>query len=184
VLCYVLDLSEEDPANALAVLRAELGAYDPALAARPAVVVGNKLDLPAARDRAAAARNAAAPHPFLALSALTGEGVDELSPALARAVGEARDARPLEDEPAVLRIRPDAVKVEVSRENGAYRVHDPRAEGLVARFDLTNPDAVRYVQERLVGLGVEDALQRAGAKAGDEVRIGAEAFEFIPERDA
>jgi Obg family GTPase CgtA-like protein len=40
------------------------------------------------------------------------------------------------------------------------------------------------VQERLAGLGVEDALSRAGAKAGDEVRIGEEAFEFIPEHGA
>ncbi|MFY9588316.1 MAG: Obg family GTPase CgtA, partial [Actinomycetota bacterium] len=184
VLCYVLDLSEEDPAGALEVLRAELTSYDPGLAARAAVVAGNKIDLPAARERVGAARKPATPGGFFAVSALTGEGIEELSAALARAVGEERAAPPREEETAVLRIRPDAVRVEVLRENGAFRVRDPRAEKLVARFDLTNPDAVRYVQERLVGFGVEDALQRAGAKAGDEVRIGAEAFEFIPERDA
>ncbi len=184
VLCHVLDLSEDDPAAALAVLRAELAAYDTALTERPAVVAGNKIDLAAARERDAEARAAAAPYPFFPVSALTGEGVEQLSAALANAVAGQRDAHPPEEEPSVLRIRPDAVRVEVVRENGAYRVRDARAEKLVARFDLTNADAVRYVQERLVGLGVEDALQRAGAQAGDEVRIGAEAFEFIPERDA
>ena len=52
-LVLVVDLSAEDPAADLAVLRAELGAYDPALAARPAVVVGTKADLvDDARERA------------------------------------------------------------------------------------------------------------------------------------
>ena len=89
-----------------------------------------------------------------------------------------------DEQPSILRIRPDAVTVEVLRENGAYRVRNSNAERLVARFDLTNADAVRYVQERLVGLGVEDALARAGAKPGDEVRIGGESFEFVPEHDS
>ncbi len=178
VLCYVVDLSEEAPEDVLAVLRAELAAYDSNLVERATVVAGNKIDLPAARDRVVAMSAG----PFYPVSALTGEGIDELSNALAKAVAADRAARPPEEEPAVLRIRPESQSVEVRRENGAYRVHDPRAERLVARFDLTNPDAVRYVQERLAGLGVETALERAGAKAGDEVRIGAEAFEFIPER--
>jgi GTP-binding protein len=184
VLCFVLDLAEENPAAALAVLLDELRAYDPALSERTAIVAGNKIDMPEAKGRVEEARAAAGARPFHAVSALTGEGVD----ALARALGEAVAAVDVEaesaKEPAVLRIRPESEGVEVLRENGAYRVHNPKAERLVSRFDLSNPDAVRYVQERLVGLGVEDALARAGAKEGDEVRIGDESFEFTPEHSA
>jgi len=184
VLCFVLDLAEEDPAGALSVLVAELHAYDPLLAERAAIVAGNKIDIAAAKERADEARSAAGARAFHAVSALTGEGVDSLTRALGEAVAavdvEAESAK----EPAVLRIRPESEGVEVLRENGAYRVRNPKAERLVSRFDLTNPDAVRYVQERLVGLGVEDALARAGAKEGDEVRIGEEAFEFTPEQSA
>jgi GTP-binding protein len=185
VLCYVLDLAaEEDPAETLNVLANELRSYDPALADRATIVAGNKIDLAGATERLEAARTAAGVRTLLPVSALTGDGVEELARVLAGAVEAQREAGGRDEAPAVLRIRPEHEGVEVIRENGAYRVRNPRAERLVSRFDLTNADAVRYVQERLAGLGVEDALSRAGAKAGDEVRIGEEAFEFIPEHGA
>ena len=34
---------------------------------------------------------------------------------------------------------------------------------------------------RLARLGVDDALEKAGAEKGDEVRIGELSFEFTPE---
>jgi GTP-binding protein len=184
VLCFVLDLAEDDPEAALGTLRAELAAYGGGLTEQEAVVVGNKIDLPAARERIAEARAAAQPRPYLAVSALSGEGIEELAAALADAVVRDRAEQSSREVPTLVRIRPEKDAVEVRRENGAYRVRSPRAERLVSRFDLTNDDAVRYVQERLVALGVEDALSRAGAKAGDEVRIGEQAFEFTPEGDA
>ncbi len=185
VLCFVVDVSAGDPAEAIATLQRELTAYDAALVERTAFFAANKIDLPEAKERLDEARAAWGRDGFFPVSALTGEGVDDL----ARAIGEdiaaqeaaAKSATPL---PNVLRIRPTSDAVQVLRENQAYRVQSPRAERLVSRFDLTNPDAVRYVQDRLVSLGVEEALSKAGAKAGDEVRIGDEAFEFIPERSA
>ena len=54
-LVLVVDLSAPDPAADLAVLRAELAAYDETLAARPAVIVGTKADLVEDARAAAAA---------------------------------------------------------------------------------------------------------------------------------
>ncbi len=184
VLCYVIDLADGDPAETLRILRGELAAYDEALAARAALVAGNKVDLAAGLDRAAEAASASEPAPFFAVSALTGEGVGALADALAAAVERERAARTDAEEPIVLRLRPEPSGVEVRRENGAYRVLNAEAERLIARFDLTNTDAVRYVQERLVSLGVEEALERAGAREGDEVRIGEQAFDYTPERSS
>ena len=184
VLCFVIDLSAGDPQEALSVLLAELRAFDPSLAERASIVAGNKVDLPEARARLSEAARAAGGRSLLAVSALNGEGIEALADALGAAVATSRIGDDANEQPSILRIRPDAVTVEVLRENGAYRVRNSNAERLVARFDLTNADAVRYVQERLVGLGVEDALARAGAKPGDEVRIGGESFEFVPEHDS
>ena len=184
VLCYVVDVAADDAAEAFEVLRAELASYDPDLVRRRSIAAANKVDLLGTREKLEEARRAWGGEDFHAVSALTGEGVDELAGALGEAVEAERAAEAASEEPSILRIRPEKDAVEVARENEAYRVRSDKAERLVARFDLTNPDAVRYVQERLVGLGVEDALARAGAKEGDEVRIGGESFEFIPERTA
>jgi GTP-binding protein len=51
-------------------------------------------------------------------------------------------------------------------------------ERLVAKADLENEEAVRYLQEVMERAGVSDALRRAGAKPGDDVAIGAAEFEF------
>src|SRR5439155_23696922 len=156
VLCFVIDLSAGDPQEALSVLLAELRAFDPSLAERASIVAGNKVDLPEARARLSEAARAAGGRSLLAVSALNGEGIEALADALGAAVATSRIGDDANEQPSILRIRPDAVTVEVLRENGAYRVRNSNAERLVARFDLTNADAVRYVQERLVGLGVED----------------------------
>ena len=45
--------------------------------------------------------------------------------------------------------------------------------------DLTNVEAVAYVQERFRRMGVERALQRAGAREGDLVRVGSVELEYV-----
>jgi GTP-binding protein len=69
--------------------------------------------------------------------------------------------------------------VRVERDpSGALLVVGREAERAVALSDLTDAQALAYVQERLRRLGVDRALVRAGAKEGDVVRIGAFSFEY------
>ena len=55
------------------------------------------------------------------------------------------------------------------------------AERAVAVSDLTNAQALDYVQHRLRRLGVDRALSTAGAREGDVVRIGGFSFEYEPD---
>ena len=50
---------------------------------------------------------------------------------------------------------------------------------VVAVADLTNPEALSYVQERLRRMGIERALHRAGAREGDVVRLGDVELEYV-----
>jgi GTPase len=181
VLCFVVDLAEGDPAASLTALRGELEAYDASFATRSSVVAGNKIDLPGADENAG--RSAAGDADFVAVSALTGQGIEELADALGGVVARARAAEPKAEAHAMFKIRPESDRVEIVRENSAWRVKSSKAERLIARFDLDNPDALPYVQERLLSMGVEDALSAAGARGGDEVRIGEIAFDFSPEHE-
>jgi len=45
--------------------------------------------------------------------------------------------------------------------------------------DLTNLEAMEYVQYRLRKMGVERALARAGAREGDVVRIGPVELDYL-----
>ena len=60
-------------------------------------------------------------------------------------------------------------------------VEGRQAVRAVAVTDLNDPDALALVQRRLRRLGVDRALARAGARAGDSVSIGDLEFEWEPE---
>jgi GTPase len=63
---------------------------------------------------------------------------------------------------------------------GAFRVEGERVERLVARHDVDNDEALRYVEERLRALGVIKALESAGFEPGDDVEIAGIVFELDP----
>ena len=175
VLFADLAAADRDPADDVEALRAELAAFDPGLAERPQLVVASKVD--AGRDRLAAVRSAVPD--VLAISAVSGEGLEELRAVLVDLVRRSRSER----EPAVGYVR-HVVREEpirVAREKGAWRVRGHRAELAVARTDLGNEDALAGLQRRLIAMGVERDLAAAGAVRGDEVRIGDAVFEFEPE---
>jgi GTP-binding protein len=112
---------------------------------------------------------------------LRGDGIDQLSDVLGDAVkrAHARDAERVSHR--LIRIRPEETEVVVQREGEAWRVRSERAERMLRRYDVNNPEALGFIQERLVAEGIEDAVARAGAHEGDEVRIADISFEFTPE---
>ncbi len=70
-------------------------------------------------------------------------------------------------------FRPEEQGFSVVREGPkVWRVQGRPAERAVALADLTNPEAMAYIQQRLQRMGVEKALARAGAVDGDTVHIG------------
>jgi GTP-binding protein len=175
VLLLVIDLAAPDPSQDLATIRAELTAYDPALGERPQVVVGTKADL--VED---AASSAAALDPeALAVSGVTGDGLEHLNEIVAKAVDSARTAEP-EQQPYVV-LRPARERFVVRREGERFRVVGRDVERWVAGTDFDDDGAVASLQRRLVREGVERKLASVGARRGDEIVIGDRAFEFFPE---
>lgn len=188
LLVYVVDATTgpEGAALALDTVVDELRAFKEGLADRPSVVVVNKVDLidEAEIDNllaTAAGRRPQAVAPPVAVSALRGAGLEELRAALRSAL-QVADAAPVEAPPRPrVAVRPGEDRVShfsVSREADGYRVVGAALERLVAKADLENEEAVRYLQEVMERAGVSDALRRAGAKPGDDVAIGAAEFEF------
>ncbi len=101
-----------DPVENYRIILNELKSFDPAVAAKPTLLVATKIDAanPAKlkKLKAMATRRKL---PFFAISAVTGEGVDKLKYAIAERVAEHRRANPLppDPEPAIhkaARIKP------------------------------------------------------------------------------
>jgi GTP-binding protein len=173
-LVLVVDLSSADPAADLATVRAELEAYDRAMAARPSLVVGAKHDLAPDVDPQTVLGSGA-----IAVSAITGDGLDRLRERLAALAREA--AAVAEERSAYVVLRPARPRFVVKREGERFRVIGRDVERWVSETDIEDPVKLERLQRRLVKEGVERELASAGARRGDEVVIGDVAFEFIPE---
>ena len=174
-LVILIDLAptaEHDPETQIQILLKELGDYRPELLDRPRIVAGSRADMAESETLVA--------FPGPKFSSITGQGLPELKGAMFEAVREARQTEP-EVETFVVH-KPKSTGFSVHREDsGAFVVTGRAALRAVAITDLTNPDALAYVQGRLKSLGVDRALVRAGVKEGDLVKIGNFAFDYLPD---
>ncbi|HEX6844005.1 MAG TPA: GTPase ObgE [Actinomycetota bacterium] len=175
-LVLVVDLSAPEPAADLAVLRAELAAYDPDLVARPSVVVGTKADL--VDDPAAAARGLGAD--ALVVSAMADEGMEGLRSRLGLLASEAAAAAP--ERAAYVVLRPGRPRFTVTRAaDGSWEVRGRSVERWVMETDLDDEGQVSKLQARLRKEGVDRKLRALGARPGDDVSIRGRVFEFVPD---
>ncbi len=200
LLVHVLDLQPldgTDPAANHAVVERELAQHDPRLAGLPRVLALSKADLvdEATRERERAQWRARLGDEVTVLvtSSVTGLGLDELGTELGRRVpeqaapgpeGSLAPSPPEVDELAEHRVfRPAADRGYAVERTGAhrFRVSGRGVERLVARYDLDNQDALDYLERRLRGIGVIDALVGHGFEPGDEVEIAGTVFDLDPE---
>lgn len=149
-------------------------AYRPDLLERPRLIVGTKADVVSHDDLAALGWQ----HPVI--SAVTGQGVGELVGRMAALVHAARQGEAEPDGMVV--IRPDVSGAVVERlEEHEFRLVGREVERVVALNDVTTPDAIAYIDQRLERLGVRKLLERAGVREGDVVWIGDFSFEYQPD---
>ncbi|MFG1678000.1 GTPase ObgE [Micromonospora sp. NPDC049282] len=188
VLVHVVDTATlepgRDPLADIDAIESELTQYG-GLADRPRLVALNKVDVPDGKDLADIVRPDLEARGFRVfdVSSATREGLRELTFAMAQLVDEGRRAAP-PAEPTRIVIRPKAVDdagftIE-AEEDGSYTVRGSRPERWVKQTNFDNDEAVGYLADRLARLGVEEKLAKAGAQAGDLVRIGEREFDWQP----
>lgn len=177
VLVELEPVTGTSPAEQHRVLLDELGRYQPDLLDRPRIVVGSKVDAVHAFDIDDTSDDAF--RPDLVISAVTGQGIRELVGRLSQMVAEARAEQTVDEGMIVIhRPLPEGFAVERVGE-GEFRVIGRVAERAVALNDVTSDEAADYVQGRLRRIGVDRALNRAGARDGDLVHIGDLSFEWF-----
>ena len=193
LLVHVLDLAPfdgSDPVENHAVVEAELREHGAGLEGLPRLLCLSKADLVTPGEvRAAVAawtdRLGDSAITVLATSAATGAGLDELRSAIVRNVPEdlVAEPAPASEAAATHRVyRPaagDAFRVERTAP-GAFSVTGEGVERLIARHDIANDEALRYIEGRLRGMGVIRALAAAGFEPGDDVEIAGTTFELDP----
>lgn len=195
MLVHLVDLApaEGDPESNYEAVREELVAYGAGLERLAELIVLSKCDLLPSEEVELAVgewrQRLGVEKRVLAVSAATGEGLEELRGLILSELPEDVPARPERHEasPAEFEVEHRVYRpvgeggYSVEREDDrAFRVLGRGVELLFERHDLKNEEALAYLEQRLKEIGVIAALQAAGFEAGNDVRVGEHELELHP----
>jgi len=178
LLVHLVDLSGIDPDEPLAtfdVIMRELAEFDERLVKRPMLVVGNKMDLPEAREmwpvfvKALKRRKL----PVFPLSGATKEGTQDLAARiceeLAKMPSADLEAPAAASEKVFAYLPPFRIE---PLDEGSWIIRGPEIERLVAMTDFTSDESVARFRKKIKKMGLIDEMSRTEAGADDTVSIG------------
>ncbi len=181
VTLHLIDSYHQDAAQAYQTVRAELEAYQPELIKRPEVVALTKvegLDNEIIDDLMGQLRRVIdAKTPLFAISAHSGEGLQQLLFALKDAVQTMR-AQPKEEpestELPVLKLTDTSDEWNVAKRGGTFIVTGKKIERFAGRTDFSNDQGVQRLRDIMRRQGILHELVRQGIKAGQTIQIGSD----------
>jgi GTP-binding protein len=193
MLVHLVELAplEGEPLANYELVRGELEAYGAGLERLPELVVLSKRDLLEMEAVEVAVadwteRLGDFVLGVMSVSSATGEGLDDLRK---RILAELATVQPLdaapdtaaadfESEHRVYRPAGESGYWVEREEDHAFRIGGRGVELLFERHDTTNEEALAYLEQRLIEIGVIAALNKAGFEPGDDVRVGEHEFEL------
>ena len=111
------------------------------------------------------------------ISSVTGEGISEVLYRIAGLITEVRSQKPVHPTRILHKPEPEGLRVE-KVESNHWEISDRELIRITNLNDLSNPDAMAYLQDRFKTMGVDRALARAKVKKGEIVKIGKLEFEY------
>jgi GTP-binding protein len=183
VLIHLLDGTSAAPEDDMMRVNRELDLYDLDLARKTQIVVLNKIDLPEVQAKLDGIKSELFVGGIKAheISAATGQGVDELMKEVMLVLKtETEKVAKITGTEKVFRPRLREPRVSISREGDEYIVAAPGLERIKGGAGISAADMRWELSYQFKRLGVDKALEKAGAKAGDKIRCGEFTWEWAP----
>ncbi len=175
VLVHLVDGTVENVGEEYLRVAKELAAYPGALDNKPIVPVLNKIDIPEVREQLAekmAELEKASGQPPSKLSGVTGEGLDELLDRVLPLIPVADEAETeLAEVEVIEEAPPRRSQVWIDRDEETFVVSCKPLERFVPMVRFNDWRARMQFHAEMERFGVISALETAGVKAGDVVRI-------------
>ncbi len=184
ILAHVIDMGSEEGRNPIddyVAIRKEIEEYNDKLAKKTEVILANKMDLPNALDNLKDFKTKYPDKDIIAISSVTNIGFDDLMYNLADKLDKISND-PLYDDTEMLSHVMYKFQNErpytITKDGDVWILEGKELEKLFKMTRFNEPEAVLRFARKLKGMGVEEELERLGAKRGDEVQICDYIFEF------
>ncbi len=182
VLIHLVDASEENPKKVFQNINTELELFSNEITNKPQIIVFNKIDL----DEVQVLQNdivenmKSITNEIYFISAISGEGISEMMDQVIMTFEnfnlvqryEVDNTNISDENIPILQPLPKRRGVSVYIEEEVYVVDSPGVERIATRIDYEDWMARMQFYKHLKTTGVVQALEDAGIKSGDTVRIG------------
>lgn len=184
IICHIIDMSGiegRNPVDDYKVIRKELDKYSDKLSKKLEIVVANKMDIEGAKDNLEIFKKEYKDLKVFPISAMNNEGINELLEYIGNKLEEINNSNVYEDnelESHMIFKFKEEKPYTIERDGDVWVLKGEEIEKLFNMTKFEEDEAVLRFARKLRGMGVEEELEKMGAKRGDEVQILDYIFEF------
>lgn len=182
VIAHIIDMSAfegRDPYDDYVKINKELENFNSKLLKKPQIIIANKMDMESSKENLIKFKEKVSSKVY-EISAMTGEGIDDVLCAIADELEKVEEAPIYEEdqfESHVLYKFKEEKPYDIYKEGDVYVVKGEKIEKLLRMTKFTDEGARRFAN-KLRKMGVDDKLREMGVQEGDIVRILDFEFEF------
>ena len=168
-----------DPIKDYKVIRKEIEEYDEKLANKMEVIVANKMDVASSNENLKKFKEKYPDKLIFPISSINNTGIEALLTTLMDLLEEIPDENlyNLDVEEKTYTYEDDK-PFKIHKEDDIWIVEGEKIEKLFKMTRFEEEEGVLRFARKLKGMGVDDELERLGAKPGDEIQIMDYIFEF------
>lgn len=177
IIAHIIDMGGfegRNPIEDYKIIRNEITKYSEKLANKKEIVIANKCDLPNFKENLELFKKEYPNLDVYEISALNNIGIDEALTKIADTLDTIDEESIYSDnefESHIVYKFKNEKPYTITNDNGVWVVKGEEIEKLFKMTKFTEDEAVVRFGRKLKGMGVEDALEEAGAKRGDDVQI-------------
>ncbi len=184
ILCHVVDMGATEGRNPIEdyeVIRKEIMKYDTKLGEKLEIIVANKMDVNGALENLDLFQKEYQDRIIYPISAINNEGISELLEFIADKLDDINNKEIYAEDDfeshIIFKFKEEKPYTIVKNDN-VWVIKGKEIEKLFNMTRFNEDEAVLRFARKLRGMGVEDELEKLGAKRGDEVQILDYIFEF------
>ena len=184
VLCHVIDMSSSEGRNPIddyKIIRNELDKYSDKLSNKYEIIVANKMDLDTFKDNLDKFKKEYPDKIIFSISAMNNEGIDKLLEFIADTLDKLEEENIYTENEMSSHLEfifKEEKPYTITKDGDIWVIKGEKIEKLFNMTRFNEDEAVLRFARKLKGMGVEEELEKMGAKRGDTVQILDYMFEF------
>ena len=174
ILAHVIDMGSSEGRNPIEdykVIRREIEEYNGSLKKKQEIVIANKMDLDSAQDNLKKFKKAYPNLEVIEISCMNNTGIDDLINILNEKLKKIPEVKLYNEADYKLYKFVDKTPYTITRDGNIWIVKGKEIETLLKMTRFEEDEGALRFARKFKGMGIEDELERMGAKPGDEVQI-------------